>query len=93
MRWQVADAFSVASGKVRIMSEGNIGTVVCVDNTDYPASLERRKIYQVLPDEQAAQHSLVRIVDESGEDYLYSSDLFLTVELPQPVQQALALAA
>ena len=67
--------------------------VVCVDNTEYPASLERRKIYQVLPDEQAEQHSLVRVIDESGEDYLYPSDYFLPVDLPQPVQQALALAA
>lgn len=67
--------------------------VVCVDNTEYPASLEKRKIYQVLPDEQAEQHSLIRVVDESGEDYLYPSGYFLAVELPQPVQQALALAA
>ena len=67
--------------------------VVCVDNAEYPASLERRKIYQVLPDEQAAEHSLVRVVDESGEDYLYPSEYFLAVDLPQPVQQALALAA
>ena len=66
--------------------------VVCVDNTEYPASLERRKIYQVLPDEQAEQHSLVRVIDESGEDYLYPSSYFLPVDLPQPVQQALALA-
>lgn len=67
--------------------------VVCVDNTEYPASLERRKIYQVLPDEQAEQHSLVRVIDESSEDYLYPSSYFLPVDLPQPVQQALALAA
>ena len=67
--------------------------VVCVDNTDYPASLEPRKIYQVLPDEQAEQHAMVRVVDESGEDYLYPSDYFLPVELSQPVQQALAHAA
>jgi len=67
--------------------------VVCVDATEYPASLERRKIYQVLPDEQAEQHSLVRVIDESGEDYLYPSSYFLPVDLPQPVQQALALAA
>jgi len=66
--------------------------VVCVDDTEYPASLERRKIHQVLPDEQAEQHSLVRVIDESSEDYLYSSSYFLPVDLPQPVQQALALA-
>ena len=64
-----------------------------MDNTEYSASLERRKIYQVLPDEQAEQHSLVRVIDESGEDYLYPSSYFLPVDLPQPVQQALALAA
>ena len=67
--------------------------VVCVDDTEYPASLERRKIYQVLPDEQAEQYSLVRVIDESSEDYLYPSSYFLPVDLPQPVQQALALAA
>lgn len=67
--------------------------VVCIDNSEYPASLEQRKIYQVLPDEQAAQHSLVRVVDESGEDYLYSTEYFLAVDLPQPLQKALALAA
>ena len=67
--------------------------VVCIDNSEYPASLERRKIYQVLPDEQAAEHSLVRVVDESGEDYLYSTEYFIAVDLPQPLQKALALAA
>jgi len=68
--------------------------VVCVDNTEYPASLERRKIYQVLPDEQAEQHSMVRVVDESGEDYLYPSDYFLAVDLPQQAcyQDCMAVA-
>jgi hypothetical protein len=70
-----------------------IDFVVCIDNSEYPASLERRKIYQVLPDEQAAEHSLMRIIDESGEDYLYSSEYFLAVDLPQPLQKALILAA
>ena len=79
--------------KTNLSSLPHPSFVVCVDNTDYPASLERRKIYQVLPDEQAAEHSLVRVVDESGEDYLYPSEYFLAVDLPQPVQQALALAA
>lgn len=67
--------------------------VVCVENTDYPASLELRKIYQVLPDEQAERHALLRVIDESGEDYLYPTHYFLAIELPQPVQQALTLAA
>ena len=50
--------------------------VVCVRNTGYPASLELRKIYQALPDADAEAHSLVRVIDESGEDYLYPEKFF-----------------
>lgn len=56
--------------------------VVCIDNTGYPASLERRKLYEILPDATAAAHDQVRIIDESGEDYLYPAALFVTVHLP-----------
>lgn len=52
--------------------------VVCIDNTGYPASLELRKVYQVLPDSEAKAHGQMRVVDESGEDYLYPASLFLT---------------
>ena len=45
--------------------------VVCINNEGCPASLELRKIYRTLPDEKDARHSLVRVVNESGEDYLY----------------------
>lgn len=79
--------------KMSSSHSSRVDFVVCIDNSEYPASLERRKIYQVLPDEQAAQHSLVRVVDESGEDYLYSTEYFIAVDLPQPLQKALALAA
>lgn len=79
--------------KAEQVSPSKPSFVVCVDNTDYPASLERRKLYQVLPDAQAEQHSLVRVLDESGEDYLYPAAYFLAVELPQQVQQALEIAA
>lgn len=61
---------------------------VCVSNTGYPASLELRKIYQVLPDADAEAHGLMRVVDESGEDYLYPVRFFLDVDLPQPVLAA-----
>ena len=44
---------------------------ICIANTDYPAALEVRKIYQVLPDTDAAKHQYLRVIDESGEDYLY----------------------
>jgi hypothetical protein len=67
--------------------------VVCVSNEGYPASLEPRKIYQALPDHDAAAHHMVRVVDESGEDYLYPMDRFLPIALPQTVLEALALVA
>jgi hypothetical protein len=58
---------------------------LCVDNTDYKASLILGKIYRIIPDPKAAKDDLVRIVDESGEDYLYHKTHFLFVELPRAV--------
>lgn len=66
--------------------------VVCVANGDCE-DLEVRKIYQTVADESAAQDGLLRIVDESGEDYLYPASLFLNIELPQAVEKALTPAA
>ena len=63
--------------------------VVCINNQDYSASLEVRKIYQVLPDPQANAHLMIRIIDESGEDYLYPSRYFMSIELSELLQQAL----
>jgi hypothetical protein len=65
---------------------------VCVRNEGYAASLEVRKIYEVLQDPNAASHHLLRIVDESGEDYLYPEDMFAPIELPRSLQEALHLA-
>ncbi len=62
---------------------------VCVDNADYKASLIVRKIYEVLPDEEAAKDDLLRVIDESGEDYLYHRSQFILVEFPAEVEQAL----
>lgn len=62
---------------------------VCVRNEDYPASLELRKLYRVIDDGFATQHQLIRVVDESGEDYLYPADYFVRVELPRAVTQTL----
>ena len=56
---------------------------ICIDNVGYLASLEVRKIYQTLPDEDAAEHQLIRVIDESGEDYLYPAENFVPIELPQ----------
>ena len=62
---------------------------VCIRNTGYEASLERRKIYEVLPDFDAAEHEQLRVVDESGEDYLYPQNYFAEIELTQPLRKAL----
>ena len=59
---------------------------VCVKNEDYPASLEVRKIYEVIPDEKAARHRMIRIVDESGEDYLYPEDFFVPIDIPEAAE-------
>ena len=56
--------------------------VVCVDNERYPASLEKRKIYVALADQAANKHDLVRIVDESGDDYLYPKSFFREITPP-----------
>jgi len=66
---------------------------VCVDNSEYPASLELRKIYQRLPDLRAEQDGLVRIIDESGEDYLYPSRFFVPISVPEEVEKVFAGAA
>jgi hypothetical protein len=67
----------------------DIRFAVCVNNADYPASLELHKIYRVLPDEDAEVDRDLRIVDESGEDYLYPAEYFVLVELPRSVEQSL----
>ncbi len=67
--------------------------VVCLKNDGYPASLQVRKLYLVLPDPEAAAHHLLRIIDESGEDHLYPDKFFAPVELPKAIVRALELAA
>lgn len=67
--------------------------VVCVKNDGYPASLERRKIYEAMPDPDARKHKLIRVVDESGEDYLYPADYFVAIDVPRAVEEALASVA
>ncbi len=69
--------------------EGSIRFAVCVDNDGYPASLELHKIYRVLPDEGAQADGDLRIVDESGKDYLYPAERFVLLELPQAVEKSL----
>jgi hypothetical protein len=67
--------------------------VVCLRNDGYPASLEQHKIYRALPDVEAAKQGDLRIVDESGEDYLYPADWFVAIAVPEPVAASLAKAS
>jgi hypothetical protein len=66
--------------------------VVCVDNEGYAVSLEKRKIYVAVPDPAAEKHGMRRIIDESGEDYLYPRALFRSIALPQAVKRAVLAA-
>lgn len=67
--------------------------VVCISNEAYRASLQTRRLYRVLPDSEAEKRDLRRIIDESGEDYLFPANLFATVELPEAVGSKLAEAS
>jgi hypothetical protein len=66
---------------------------VCINNTEYPASLERHKIYRVLPDEEAARDGDIRVIDESGEDYLYPAAYFVVIDVPREVEHAILHAS
>jgi hypothetical protein len=66
---------------------------VCINNLDYPASLELHKIYRVVPDADAASDGDLRVVDESGEDYLYPAEFFVVIDLPHAVKRSLLRAA
>jgi hypothetical protein len=66
--------------------------VVCLSNKGYRASLVVRRIYQALPDTEASARGLLRVIDESGEDYLFPDELFEAIELPTGLKRKLALA-
>ena len=66
---------------------------LCLNNQDYPASLEVGKLYRVIPDEQAAAEGYLRVVDESGEDYGFAATRFHLIELPAAVEAALLAQA
>ena len=67
--------------------------LICVDNKGYVVSLEKRKIYLALADTDALKHGQVRVIDESGEDYLYPKSLFLPITVPQSVRKVILQAA
>ncbi len=63
--------------------------VVCINNEGYPASLELHKIYRVVPDKNAAADDDLRVIDESGEDYLYPASYFAPIKVPAAVEESL----
>jgi hypothetical protein len=63
---------------------------ICIDNSEYEASLIVKKVYEVLRDDEAAQDDFIRVIDESGEDYLYHKSYFILVAFPHEVEEALA---
>lgn len=67
--------------------------VVCIDNGGYAASLELRKIYLVVPDPPAERRKHLRVIDESGEDYLYPASCFVPIEVPAALEKALLHAS
>lgn len=67
--------------------------VICVDNNDYASSLELRKVYELIKDPEAEREGFFRIIDESGEDYLYGAERFVKVSLPKDVKAAVIRAA
>lgn len=65
--------------------------MICIENRGYRASLEIRKIYKVLIDREAERHHQIRVIDESGEDYLYPADYFAPIWLPSATKEKLEL--
>lgn len=63
--------------------------VICVDNSAFPASLEKRKLYESIDDPEAKRHGQVRVIDESGDDYLYPAECFVDAQLSDKVCEAL----
>ena len=67
--------------------------VLCISNAGYPASLEARKVYELIPDPDGERFGMLRVVDESGEDYLFEADRFVPIEVPEQAQLVFDLEA
>jgi len=75
------------------MARSSKQLVICLDNSGYEVSLERRKTYVALPDARAEKSHQIRVIDESGEDYLYPQEYFVAIALPEPIKKAVLPAA
>ena len=63
--------------------------VICINNKGYKVSLEKGKVYQIVPDKEAETHKQIRVVDESNQDYLYPVEYFAPIDLPRTIEKAL----
>ena len=72
-----------------MLRDQSVEFAVCVNNAGYPASLELHKIYRILPDPDTEPDGDLRIIDESGEGYLYPADFFVMIDLPEAVEESL----
>jgi hypothetical protein len=77
---------------MKMQSRKKMRFVVCVKNEGYQASLEPRKIYETLPDPKATERGFIRVIDESGEDYLYPEEYFVPIELSRNIERALSIS-
>ena len=89
----MASAKKNSKSNVSSTSPRGANFVICVRNDRYAASLELRKLYPVIRDQAASKRQLLRVVDESGEDYLYPADYFIAVKLPQHISRVIAAAS
>jgi hypothetical protein len=87
-----SNAISTKSRSLKKSSPRGRQMAICISNAGYEVSLERRKLYEVLPDPQAAKHGQLRVVDESGEDYLYPQSHFAEIVLSQSIRKAVLAA-
>ena len=87
------DSIPVEDSAMKKLKRAPARFLICVDNKGYVVSLEKRKFYLALPDSDALKHGQVRVIDESGEDYLYPKSLFLPITVPQSVRKAILEAA
>lgn len=71
-----------------MMSGSDTGFVICIENEGFEVSLEKRKVYRRLAGRPMTDDSLIRVVDESGEDYLYPSEFFVPIVVPEAASQA-----
>jgi len=70
-------------------SNTDVRFAICINDGDYVDDLKVRTVYQVLPDESAAKSNYLRVIDETGEDYLYPASYFVFIEVPPEVEQVL----